>query len=250
VQVWSPPGARAWVRSAETTNLAAGADGVKLWSAAVSAAGSRPISDVGVTPASAPAAKKAQETADVSALLTKADALLASERKKDEEGAVPNYSVVVTAYDEILAAVESGPTADLAKSRKQLVESYADAYQIRAELEQQRTALEAAARQREVERNAARKRDALADRFEARGWLVQREVSGGGDPVWMLQWSGGDVAEVLCDSGRYDLTVFQDFELGVAGRVVRGPMVGAGEVDVRPRQIDITRIEVISGRAR
>jgi hypothetical protein len=248
VQVWSPPGARAWVRVAETKPLAASAKGASLWATAVAAASSRPVADVGVTPASAPATAKALETADVNALLGKADTLLQNERAKDEAGGVPNYSVVVAAYEVLLTAVDSGPTADLARSRIQLVESYADAYEIRVELEEQRTSLEAAAKERELERDAARTRNALDGRFGARGWLVQRKVTGQRKPVWMLEWSGGAVAEVTCDSGRYDLSVFANYELGVSGRVVRGPSVGSGDIEVRPRQIDISRIEVISGR--
>ncbi len=250
VQVWSPPGARAWVREAETTPLPEGADGASSWASAVATAKDRPLGEVGVTPAAAPAAQKARETAAAGSMLAAADALLASERQKDESGGVPNYSVVVAAYEELLAVVKSGPTADLAQGRIQLARSYADAFEIRAELELQRTALEAAAKGRAAERAAARTRDAYAGRFEARGWLVPRTVDGQREPLWMLRWAGNDVAEVVCDSGRYDLSVFSDFELGIRGRVIRGPLVGAEEDTVRPRQIDISRIEVISGRAR
>jgi hypothetical protein len=253
VQVWSPPGARAWVRAGETAALPAGAKGVQLWAGAVAAAertAAEPTAgDVGVTAAAAPAVATAKETAQAGDRLAKADALLTAERQKDEQGSVPNYAVVLAAYDEVLAVVQQGPTADLARSRRQLAQSYADAYQIRVDLEAQRAALEAAAVRRAEEREKAGTRSPFEGRFEARGWVVREKIPGQKEPVWMVRWSGDPVAELLCSTGRYDLSLFEDYEVGIGGRVVRGPVAGSGQTTVRPRRIDVTRIEVISGRA-
>jgi len=258
VQVWSPPGARAWVRENDAQPLPAGADGAKLWAGAVAAAATEqtagePLAeDVGVTTAAAPApaVATAKQTAAAGELMTKADMLLSAERDKDEQGGVPNYGLVLAAYDEVLAVVDQGPTADLARSRRQLAESYADAYQIRVDLQNQRAALEAAAAKRAEERERAGTRSPFEGRFEARGWLVHEKVPGEEEPVWMVRWSGDPIAEVLCSSGRYDLSLFEDYEIGIGGRVVRGPVAGSGQAAVRPRRIDVTRIEVISGRPR
>ena len=254
VQIWSPPGARAWVRASETGPLPAGSDGAKLWAGAVAAAAktaSGPSAGgADVTPASAPAVARAGDAATAGDLLGRADALLTAERRKDEAGGVPNYAVVLAAYDEVLGVVANGPTADLASSRRQLAESYADAYQIRMDLEEHRTAIEAAAALRAAERERVGSSNPFEGRFEARGWLVRERIPGQQERAWMLRWSGDPVAEVLCSSGRYDLDLFEDYEVGIGGRVVRGPVAGAGETTVRPRRIDLSRIEVISGRPR
>ena len=65
----------------------------------------------------------------------------------------------------------------------------------------------------------------------------------------MLSWSGKDVAEVVCHSGRYDLSVFKNFEIGINGRTLRGA-VEASAGRARAPQIDVARIEVLGGRSR
>lgn len=93
-----------------------------------------------------------------------------------------------------------------------------------------------------------RRKTARWGRFEERGWLESRNL--GGERRWYLTFGGETVAEVRCMSQRYDLDVFERFEIGVIGRemvpVVRGTASSLPEA----RVVDIQRIEVLSGTSR
>jgi len=260
VQIYSPPGAHAWVRAEETVPLAAGVDGASLWAQASLEAKQRPsipVGSVGATPAgstgskgtstaSAPAAKPAGDGA-TSELLQKAESLLARERAKEQQKGIPSYAGVRAAYEEVLAAGPTPQEAELAQSRIAEVDAYSEAYKLRADLELERARREAALREREEKMKAAADRDVFEGRFDCRGWLERRQISGEEEPSYLLRWAGDQVAEVVCFSGRYDLSVFAGCELGVNGREVRGPLGGAIGVASRPRQIDVARLEVLAG---
>ena len=259
VQVWSPPGARAWVRADEVVPVATGTDGARLWAEAVAAIAGEPRAATLAgapaagtpAPAAAPAPSQTQDNARATDLLRKADQLLAQERHREEQGGQPNYAVVVGAFEEVLAVAPSGPTADIARGRIQLAKSYADAYQIRADLESQKVDYEQKLKERDAKMAAAGERDVFEGRFAERGWLERRLAPGGsGDPIWVLHFAGGDAAELSCSSGRYDIELFTDFEIGVNGAVARGPLAGDLGAPARPRLIDVSSIEVISGRTR
>ncbi len=257
VQVWSPPGARAWVRASETTPVDSRVEGSRLWADAVaSAVSTKPVVEAPKTPPAvakgkpAPAAAAAkQEPARATDLLRKADQLLAAERERDDQGGQPNYAVVVGAYEDVLELTDNGPTADLARGRIQLAKSYADAYQIRLDLENQKVEYQKELQEREAKKETARGRDVFEGRFAERGWLERRKGAGpDAEPVWVLHYAGGDVAELACSSGRYDMNLFRDFEIGVNGAVVRGTTSQDLGAPALPRVIDVTSIEVISGR--
>jgi len=250
VQVWSPPGARAWVRASETVPLPAGADGPKLWAAASVGALQRPpqaTSKGQAVPAAAPATKATAEARQVTDLMQTADARLRAEREVDEAGGTPDYAGAIAAYEAVLKVSDGGPTADVARGRIRLAQSYAEAHALREELENEKAALDSALAKREEERTAARERDVYEGRFASRGWLESAPVLGG-DPVWVLRWSGDRVAEVVCTSGRYDLSLFAGFEIGIDGDVLRGPLLAADQSVARPQQVDVRRIEVLAGR--
>jgi hypothetical protein len=65
----------------------------------------------------------------------------------------------------------------------------------------------------------------------------------------VLRFSGEDTAELVCFSGRYDLSVFEGFELGVNGELLRGPIEASAGRTFRAQQLNVARIEVLSGRA-
>ena len=90
-----------------------------------------------------------------------------------------------------------------------------------------------------------RQRTAHWDRFEERGWLESRNV--GGAKRWYLVFGGETVAEVKCMNQRYEMDVFEGFEIGVIGHEV-APVVRATQNSLaEARIVDIQRIEVISG---
>ena len=93
-----------------------------------------------------------------------------------------------------------------------------------------------------------RSKTALWGRFEERGWLEARKV--GGERRWYLTFGGETVAEVRCLNDRYDLDVFQGFEIGVLGREIAPVVRATGTSLAEARVVDAQRIEVISGSAK
>jgi hypothetical protein len=261
VQVWSPPGARAWVRKDETVPLAPGESGAKLWGAAVEAthAARKPV-PVQPVPAGQSAAGQAVEAAapagkDAVGALRHAETLFAAEKAKDDAGSIPDYGAVRAAYEDVLAFEEQGPSADRARTRLEQVELRAEAFRLRHELEIERVRREEQSRLARERLEQAGNRDPFYGRFAARGWLERRvEPAQPGqpqpDPVWVLRFSGEDAAELVCFSGRYDLSVFEGFELGVNGEMLRGPIEASAGRAFRSQQLNVARIEVLSGGAK
>ena len=62
-----------------------------------------------------------------------------------------------------------------------------------------------------------------------------------------MTFGGETVAEVRCLSGRYDLEVFERFEIGVIGRELQPVVRATATTMAEARVVDISRIEVLSG---
>ena len=90
-----------------------------------------------------------------------------------------------------------------------------------------------------------RRKTARWGRFEERGWLESRNV--GGVKRWYMTFGGETVAEVRCLSGRYDLEVFERFEIGIIGRELQPVVRATATTMAEARVVDISRIEVLSG---
>jgi hypothetical protein len=258
VQVWSPPGVRAWVARSQTEALPADVGGAAAWANAIVAiqntrtrsvptpqpADKPPVA--GAVPAAAPTgAAKDGAGGEVSRetrlqaleLLGEADDMLARARGMD----APNYDAVRAAFTRALeASGNDGPTAEILRSRLKEVEAYAEAATIKAELEEARAQREEGQlKRRQAIEQAAKETDLYAGRFDARGWLERRDRPG--QPGrFVLVWSGNDVAEVVCKTGRYDLPMFENYELGIVGF----------PTGARQKTIDVSRLEVLSGRFR
>jgi len=265
VQVWSPPGARAWVRKADTTPLKAGESGAKLWGAAVETtlAARKPVA---VEPAAgsktadngkAAAAKEGVQAREASAPLNKdavealrqAEARFAAEMAKDDAGAIPDYAAVTAAYESVLELEPEGPNASRARSRLLDVKVRTEAFDLRHDMEAERQRREEQARLAKEALEKAGDRDPFYGRFSARGWLERRVVPGASEPTWVLRFSGEDTAELECFSGRYDLSVFEGAELGVNGETLQGPVEASAGRTARAQRINVSRIEVLSSRA-
>ena len=242
VAVRTPPGTRAWVRADETVALEPGANGAALWAAAVLEATQEPPGGAG------PAGGAPADSEQTLEALKKADEILARERKKDEQGGIPNYAAAAEAYDEVLKLSPKSPAAERASEARKLAEARGEAYALRRELEERRVAVEGATKQREEQMRKAAERDAFEGRFDARGWLERRQLAGETSPTWLLRWGGDRSAELVCFSGRYELSIFAGYEIGINGREVRGAIESAPGIVSRPRQIDVSRVEVIAGR--
>lgn len=253
VQVWSPAGARAWVRRGDTVALEAGASGTALWAEAVTASVDARRAQARAIDASSPQAGADPATSatprEIQSALQAAETSFATQRRVDESGGAPDYAAVIATYEAVAALGPTGATADKLSSRLAEVRARQSAYEIRMELEAERDrrlreAQEAGDRIRE-----AGDRDPFFGRFDARGWLVPTYAKGQETPTYLLRWGGEDVAEVVCFSGRYDLSVFSGYELGVNGSQLRAAIeASAGRPGSAP-QIDVRRLEVLAGRA-
>jgi len=260
VQVWSPPGARAWVRESDTTPLQGGESGAKLWGEAVAArlAARKPVPVTPPAPvagdapqggAGQPVEAAAPAGKDAVAALRRAETLFAAEMAKDDAGSIPDYGAVRAAYEEVLTIEAEGPSAAAARARLDEVGLRAEAFRLRHELEIERARREAEARAARERIDQAGDRDPFYGRFESRGWLERRLEPGTTEPIWVLRWSGQDTAELVCFSGRYDLSVFEGFELGVNGQMLSGPIEASAGRAMRAARFDVRRIEVLSGRS-
>jgi len=246
VNVWSPPRARAWVAASETAALAAGADGAKLWADAVAKA--RPLPSAPVVDASATTAGATGDAKAVRTAMDEGERLLAAARQAEQSGGTPDYAAARTQFEQAAQLSGAGPSAELAQQRVKLCASYEAAWNLTLELKQHEAARADAVRRREDALARADKRGVFDGRFDARGWVERVSVKGEQQPIYLLRFGGAASAELVCTSGRLNLEDFLDVEIGVTGRELRSAIVGPTAALSRPRQLDVTRLEVISAR--
>lgn len=252
VQVWSPAGARAWVRRGDTVALEAGASGTALWAEAVTQSTDTRRAEARAIDASAPQAGGQSPAAprEIQAAMQAAETSFASQRRVDESGGAPDYAAVIAAYEAVAAMGPTGSAADTLSSRLAEVRARESAYQIRLELEAERARrIEEARIATERINEAGDERDPFEGRFDARGWLVPTYAKGQATPTYILRWGGTDVAEVVCFSGRYDMSVFAGYELGVNGAQLRSAIEASAGRPGRVPQIDVRRLEVLASRS-
>jgi BMFP domain-containing protein YqiC len=237
IQVWSPPGTRAWVAVSQTRALPAGTDGAAAWRAAVTAA--RDLGAPSPAGESAPSGAASGDDPAVAAM-AEAEALMARFETEDP----PQVVEVRAAYQAVLALEPDAPTRHLVQSQLAQLDLREQFLVARAELERERDRREALRASLEEElRTANRRKDPLLGRFQARGWVERFDVPEG-EPTYRLRWSGRLGPEVVCTSGRYDLDQFVGYEIGTTGFDLQ-PLVAEGR---RRSRIDVGRIEVLSGR--
>jgi len=96
-------------------------------------------------------------------------------------------------------------------------------------------------RKAELERRRT-KNTPLMGRYDGRGWIETRKTRDG-EMAWCLRFAGKDTCVVQCSTGRYDLSMYEGYEVGVIGRMTN-------EIGVGQSTCDIRSIEVLSGRSR
>jgi hypothetical protein len=262
IKCWSAPGTGAWVQKSDLEALASSDDGAKLWGSAVLVSAARPavslIGALSAKPASAGSdgtsaseatdSKKGKDQPKAMELLREADRALAGARERESRGLDPDYPAVHAQY---LAAKELAdePTRGIISSRLRDLEVYSDARELNDKISAQKAAYERAKLERENKmREAEKNRDQFAGRFDSRGWLERRVVAGQ-SPTYLVRWGGDTASEIVCNGGRYDLDAFVGFDIGVNGIELRPAGSAGGSFVTRPRVLDVSRIEVISGRA-
>jgi hypothetical protein len=143
----------------------------------------------------------------------------------------------------------TGSAADTLSSRLAEVRARQSAYEIRVELEAERQRRIDEAQKATDAIDEAGERDPYEGRFDARGWLVPTFAKGQASPTYILRWGGSDVAEVVCFSGRYDMSVFAGYELGVNGAQLRSAIEASAGKPGRVPQLDVRRLEVLASRS-
>lgn len=283
IQVASPAGTRAWVVAADTTNVDAKEDVRAAWSEAVkSANAARPTFDLSTGKAATLASetKTAANTtaANTSAANTSADgtrsvawagapngspsgapgaAAAGDPTLESADGlyeaarasSTPDWVGVRSAYQRYLEKHSEGPLAERARLQLQRVELHEEIQRIqndRSVMESTRGERLTAAQRRLAEANQSQ--DPLWGRFQARGWIVREQPVAAAAPRFVVFWAGRPTAEIVCSSGRYDLSKFTDFEVGITGAVLRPGVSGSDSSGARPARIDVTRLEVLGAR--
>jgi len=257
IQVWSPHGVRAWVAQEETRPLPDGASGKTLWSQAVMAAmDARRGRAVDAAAPAAPAppdgdVEPAEPTiAEQEAAL---EALGRAEQlyEREKEQATPDYASVQTAYQKVLELAPTGLIADKAEARLKEVKARSEASAIVADIEARRRDLGQSIEDRlqAIESAAAQVDDPYADRFDARGWVERIELEDGRE-VWGLRWSGSFVAELEVGGKRYDLAIFEGYEVGIRGRELPVTVAPEAGFITGASVFAVERLEVLAGRER
>jgi len=155
----------------------------------------------------------------------------------------PMYAEAKVLFAAVLSRVESGsPLAVAAQNGMSQADAYTRIEAIQRQLESERAAraIEEAERAAELQRRKNEKTP-LMGRYDARGWVESRKLPDGG-MGWYLRFAGKESCAIQCSSGRYDLSLFAGYEVGVVGSMLNEPGEGQASCDLRS-------IEVLSGRS-
>jgi hypothetical protein len=257
IHVYAPPGTRAWVPASDTQPLASGTDAAAAWSAAVKSSQADAASALSANAAKAAASTSsavATDAASTAPAAAKVDALEEAQKLLNAAKASvePDYAPARAAFQKIIDDTPKSSSAEAARVGLDKITVLEEIERLKhdAKLVDQK-------RHDELEKANARlrelslKQDPLWGRFQARGWIEHV-----GEHYW-IRWSGKNSAEIECKSGRYQLADYVGFEVGVMGVTARGPIKAvtsgtsttpAGTSETQPPLVDVTRIEVISGR--
>jgi len=156
----------------------------------------------------------------------------------------PRYAEAIELYSAVLTKAPSGSAvATAAKKGLDRAELQMGLDEFQRELEQEIAELEQlkADRQAELDRRRS-KGTPLMGRYDARGWVESRKMPNGG-MAWYLRFGGRDSCQVQCTSGRYDLSMFVGYEVGVTGSMTNDTGAAQASCDMRS-------IEVLSARSK
>ena len=266
VKVWSPPHARGWVKQSETVKVsdeaAAKSEWEQLSAAALLGSTSGSVSDAAApTPKSgagqAPVANVAgaQDPGSVATRSETADALARADQLYEAaQASESGFGPVVAAYEGVLAGAAAGSTTyGVVEQRLKEARLHHEIEQLEADARAQRLAEEKKLEQLRRERESQDlKETAHWGRFTERGWVHAQKIAG--EKRYFLEWSGETIAEIRCSTGRYDLSVLEDFEIGLKGVLLRAAMpartatFNSEAIGAEPKLLDVTRVEVISAR--
>lgn len=254
VKIWAPRGSTAWVEASKT---AAAADAVKASAAFARGYRSLPSESKPATAAEKPSTEakapaSVQETRETASAgsrsaMRKADDLFDAATASNSTDAA-TWSAVAAAYDEVVAqAGEGKPLGVVAARQAERARLQVELAQLKGNLserEQQRQ--ERIQKMLDTARQHQLAKTATWGRFDGRGYL-ESTTDVDGNRRWYLVWSGARRFEVVNGDGRYDLEVFEGYQIGVQGAVRRAYSAPTLETDELLTLLDIRRIEVIRG---
>lgn len=255
IRVQSPSSAKAWIESSALAPVAdertASAEWLDRTQPLPVARPRRVATDPSATPGkTTPASARNDDDvlpAATLALLVQADELYDAARAL-QSPTTEAWTDVCAAYESVMnAAPATSITYQKAYDRLQQSKAKRDFVALREDIIQAQSRSDAEIRRIDEMLEAQRQRKtARWGRFEERGWLESRKVAGA--TRWYLVFGGETVAELRCLTGRYDLDLFEGYELGIIGREVAPVMRGTQTSLPEARVVDAQRIEVISAR--
>lgn len=251
IRVQAPANAKAWVAASSLEPYDA-ADARTMWAEKNKPLPSAPKRRMATPPAGTKSTQKPVAAAVPSGLLAQ---LVEADRAFEAAEAMRSPTTeawrdVAQAYKAIAdAAPETSATRKKAERRLREAELRMEFTALREDLNARSEANDAEIRRiDEFLDERQRRKTARWGRFEERGWLESRNV--GGVKRWYMTFGGETVAEVRCLTGRYDLEVFERFEIGVIGREIQPVVRATATTMAEARVVDISRIEVLSGTSR
>jgi len=268
VKVWSPAGTRAWLAPGSTERIGSSEEGRALWvGAASSANAAKPALASATKPSARPAAASAKTSATVDAAaapeagtrgraatqsagpeahtsMEQAEGLMADIRA----GRSQDFEAARSGFERVIELAPRTVDAGIAQARLDELAARQDVVRLENDMRafEQRRHEEIARAQAELA-TVQKSRDPLWGRLQARGWL-EREDRGEAGTFYVIRWAGKVTTEIVCTSGRYDLSIFEGFEVGITGVTTRAPIEASIGQSARPVRLDAARIEVISGR--
>ncbi len=255
IRVRSVSRAKVWVPTSSVRIASDQASAKAAWAAALPAFVYRPkvteptAPEVAEKPAPAEHKQEPAIKEEAYRSLNWGKTLLAKAEAKGEAAQQADFDRAVGAFNVVIEMVPAGTRVaeeaqmQLQKAKMGLLAASVRADLAAAEIRQRKMVAEWA----EAKRQAELEKTAHWGRFMGRGWV---EKTGRGDEArYFLRWGGELVFEISCDSGRYDLDLFQGFELGVRGTTLRAASMATEEFPAQVALMDISRLEVISGSA-
>ncbi|MFT5051622.1 MAG: hypothetical protein ACI8QZ_003041 [Chlamydiales bacterium] len=260
VRVWSPRTSRAWVSASETEPVANMAAANSEWQrsapmvpaavlipnkSADSAAAGGTVDAAGTqVPAT-----NSTDSGSGAGVATGVAELAAADRLYDSmrDDPMADFGPVIAAYELALKEAIPGSTnAELAARRVQEAQVRKSHIELKQQMAGERQSREA----QQAELQLAGETRELAStpnwgRFDTRGWITRRTLPDG--ERYIVEWRGDVIAEIVCTTGRYDLALFDGFEVGVVGKMIEESRISADRLIGYPKVIDASAIEVISG---
>ncbi|MGB0333197.1 MAG: hypothetical protein ACPGPE_15410 [Planctomycetota bacterium] len=214
VLIQAPANTRAWIEASMLVPVDK-AEGGAAWKAAAITLPTKATAKPAGT-AQPRKIKVPRITEETAAQLTKADAAfdrvieLRSPTSEDWRGVVVAYAAVIASAPEGTVTLQNAQTRHrTAVARMELASLREDVSSQARKHDAELSKVNAYLETREARASARQ------GRFRERGWLKQETIEG--RKAWYLTFAGETVAEVVCNSGRYNLAIFEGHDLGILG---------------------------------